>query len=146
LTRNIPSPSQARRGRQTVQARAGAMAAAALLGLAALAGCSSSTPDQGSSSPTAQTGGSQVLPPVIIEPGQTTATAKVGDNLYINVADPVTTTVTTSTPNLVEVTQGYDDGSATFNPGATALAPGDAIITITAADGSAYDLKVTITP
>ena len=125
--------------------RAAAIAAATLIGIAALAGCSSSAGDQGSSSPSAVIGGSQVLPPVIIEQGQTTASAKVGDSLYINVADPVTTTISTTTPELVELTQGYSDGSATFNPGATALAPGDAVITITPADGASYELKVTIT-
>lgn len=129
----------------TRPARVGALAAAALIGMAALVGCSSTTSDQASSAATAQIGGSQVLPPVIIEPGQTTATAKVGDLLYISVADPVTTTVSTSTPDLVEVTQGYDDGSAVFNPGATALAPGEAVITIAPAGGDAYDLTVTIT-
>lgn len=121
-----------------------AVAAAAMLSVAALAGCSSSAGDQGSSSPSAQVGGSQVLPPIIVEAGQTEANAKVGDTIVINATDPVQTTISTSTPDLVELTQGYDDGSATFNPGAKALAPGTAIITVTPPDGSAYDLSVTI--
>lgn len=132
------------RSRMTVPSRAAAVAAAALIGIAAFAGCSSTSSDQGTSESSTQAGGSQVLPPVIVEPGQTTTSAKVGDSIYINVADPVTTTISTSTPDLVEVSQGYSDGSAVFNPGAKALAPGDAVITIQPADGAAYDLTVTI--
>lgn len=124
--------------------RIAVIASAALISAAALAGCSTSIDDRDSSSPSAQVGGSQVLPPVIIEPGQTQASAKVGDTIVINAADPVKTTISTSTPELVEITQGYDDGSATFNPGAKALAAGTAVITVTPAVGASYDLTISI--
>lgn len=99
---------------------------------------------QGASIPRVQVVGSQVLPPVIVEPGRIEATAKLGNTVVIKAIDPVRTTVSTSTPHLVELTQGYDDGSATFNPGARTLAPGTAIITVTPPDGSSYHLSVTI--
>ena len=85
-----------------------------------------------------------MLPPVMVEQGQTTAEAKVGDTIVINAEDPVATVISTSTPELVELTQGSDDGSAVFNPGAKALMPGTAVITVQLPDGTSYDLTVTI--
>lgn len=87
----------------------------------------------------------QALPPVIVEQGQQTATARVGEFIVINAADPVATTIETATPELVEISQGYDDGSAVFNPGAKALAVGTAVIRVSAPDAAPYDLTVTIT-
>ena len=75
----------------------------------------------------------------------TTATAKVGEFIVIQVTKLAGTTIATSTPELLEVTQGGSDGSAEFNPGAKALAVGTGIITFTKPDGSSYDLTVTIT-
>ena len=75
----------------------------------------------------------------------TTANAKVGDFIVIQVTKLAGTTIATPNPELLEVTQGGSDGSAEFNPGAKALAPGVGIITVTKPDGSSYDLTVTIT-
>lgn len=86
-----------------------------------------------------------MLPPVIITEGQTTATAKVGDFLDIVVKDVAGTTVDTDKPELLEVTQAHEDGSAVFNPGAKALAPGVAILTVTNPNNSVRDITVTIT-
>lgn len=126
------------RGPQNL-ARAAAAGAAALLGLTVLAGCSSAS-DESTSTETTSEESAQLLPPVIVEPGQTEAAAKVGDFIDIVVDDPVATTDT----GIVEISQGYDDGSAVFNPGARALAVGTATITITGPDGSSYDLVVTV--
>jgi len=115
--------------------------AVGLAGVVTLAGCSSTSSEESG----AETGQSQMLPPVLVEQGVTTAEARVGDMIVINAADPVETTLATSTPELVELSQGYDDGSAVFNPGAKALAAGTAVITVTPPDGAAYDLTVTIT-
>lgn len=123
--------------------RAAAAGAAALLGLTVLAGCSSAS-DESTSTETTSEESAQLLPPVIVEPGQTEAAAKVGDFIDIVVDDPVETTIATTDTGIVEISQGYDDGSAVFNPGARALAVGTATITITGPDGSSYDLVVTV--
>lgn len=126
-----------------------ALAAIALLGVVAIAGCSSSTTPS-SDSPSSSAAASQaagMLPPVIINVDETTATAKVGDFIDILVADNdiAGTTVSTTTPDLVEVTQAREDGSAIFNPGGKALAPGTAIITVTNPDSTTRDITLTIT-
>lgn len=134
--------------------RAVTYAATALLGVAVLAGCSSSSGSSESSSAPASAaasaaaspaGSAGMLPPVIITEGQTTATAKVGDFLDIVVEDVAGTTVDTDKPELLEVTQAHEDGSAVFNPGAKALAPGVAILTVTNPNNSVRDITVTIT-
>jgi hypothetical protein len=128
-----------------------ATSAAALVGIAVLAGCSSSSSSDTSSavvsataSPAAST---QMLPPIIITEDQTTATAKVGDNLDIVIpADKLAgTTVSTDKPELVELTQAKEEGGATFNPGGKALAAGTAVITVTNPDSSVRDITLTIT-
>jgi uncharacterized lipoprotein len=117
----------------------------ALLGVAVLAGCSSSSSPAPAASASAAASNAQVLPPVMVAEDVTTATAKVGDFIVIQVTKLAGTTIATSTPDLLEVTQGGSDGSAEFNPGAKALAVGTGIITVTKPDGSTYDLTVTIT-
>ena len=128
-----------------------AIGAAALLGIAVLAGCSSgdSSSEETTTSETtseeSMDGGSQMLPPVIVEPGQTEASAKVGDFIDIVVEEIVGTTIATDNPEILKISQAYDDGSAVFNPGAEALAPGTAIITVTTPDNESYDITVTVT-
>lgn len=134
--------------------RATTYAATALLAVVALAGCSSSSGSSdssaaastaASSAAASPSGSAGMLPPVIITEGQTTATAKVGDFLDIVVKDVAGTTVDTDKPELLEVTQAHEDGSAVFNPGAKALAPGTAILTVTNPNNSVRDITVTIT-
>ncbi len=134
--------------------RATTYAATALLAVVALAGCSSSSGSSdssaaastaASSAAASPAGSAGMLPPVIITEGQTTATAKVGDFLDIVVKDVAGTTVDTDKPELLEVTQAHEDGSAVFNPGAKALAPGTAILTVTNPNNSVRDITVTIT-
>jgi hypothetical protein len=125
-----------------------AIGAAALLGVTVLAGCSSSSDESSSGDSTSETsegGGSQLLPPVIVEPGQTEASARVGDFIDIVVEEIEGTTVATDNPEILKLSQAYDDGSAIFNPGAEALAPGNATITVTLGDGTSYDIAVTVT-
>ena len=129
-----------------------ALSASALLGVAVLAGCSSSEDSSSSGSSDSSSGqdsggdsGSQALPPVIVEPGQTEATAKVGDFIDIVVEQVVGTTISTDNPDVLEVFQASDDGSAQFNPGAKALAPGNATITVTDPSSNSYDIAVTVT-
>lgn len=120
-----------------------AAGAAAVLGLTLLAGCSSAS-EESTSTDTTSEESAQLLPPVIVEPGQTEASARVGEFIDIVVDDPVATSIETADTGIVEISQGYDDGSAVFNPGARALAAGTATITITLPDGSSYDLVVTV--
>ena len=99
--------------------RLAAVASIAALGIAVLAGCSSSSDSSASASAAASAAASsadssqQMLPPVIVEPGQTEATAKVGDFIDIVVEELAGTTIDTTTPELVEITQGGErDGAA----------------------------------
>ena len=125
----------------------------ALLGVGVLAGCSSSTSSDSSSSAAATaaasaaappSGTAGMLPPIIVTDGQKTATAKVGDFIDIVVKKPAGTTIDTNKPDILEVSQAHQDGTAVFNPGAKALAPGDAVITVTNPDGSTWDINVTV--
>lgn len=126
---------------------AAAVGAAALLGVSVLAGCSSdsSSDAETTSTETVMEEGAQMLPPVIIEVGQTEATAKVGDNLDIIVEDTAGTTVSTDNPEVVELTQAKEEGGAIFNPGGRALAPGTAVITLTMPDMITSTITLTVT-
>lgn len=118
-----------------------AMGAVGILGVTVLAGCSSSdenTTDTATSSET------QMLPPVIITVDQMDAAAVVGDMIDIVVDDPVNTVIAVDNADVLEITQGYDDGSAIFNPGAKALAAGTATVTVTNPDGSTRNIVVVV--
>ena len=123
-----------------------------LLGVGVLAGCSSSSGSSSSSSaaqsaPASAAAGAsaQMLPPIIVTEGQTTASAKVGDFIDIVVKKVAGTTISTDKPDLLEISQAHEDGGAVFNPGAKALAPGTAIITVTNPNNTTRDITVTIT-
>ena len=116
--------------------------AISILGVTVLAGCSSS--DDPTTDTTTSSESNQMLPPVIVTADQTDASATVGEFIDIVVDDPVNTTITVDNAEVLEVIQGKDDGSATFNPGARALSPGKATITVTSPDGSIRDIVVTV--
>jgi hypothetical protein len=137
-----------------------AVGSIALLGVGVLAGCSSSSSSGSSSSAAASSAASAAasagasaagsaatgLPaPIIITAGQKSANAKVGDFIDIVVKKPAGTTIDTDKPDLLEVTQAHEDGGAVFNPGAKALAPGVAVITVTNPDNTSSTITVTIT-
>ncbi|MDP4805108.1 MAG: hypothetical protein NWR45_09160 [Candidatus Nanopelagicales bacterium] len=122
---------------------AATLGAVALLGVTVLAGCSSDS--ESTSTETTSEENTQMLPPVIIEVGQTEATAKVGDNLDIIVEDIAGTTVSTDNPEVVELTQAKEEGGALFNPGGKALAPGTAVITLTLPDMTESTITLTVT-
>lgn len=134
--------------RRNSTGRTAAIAAAAVLALAALPGCSSDEPAQPATSPAASSaapsGTAGIPAPVIVEPGQAEATASVGETIVFSQPDPARTRVSTDRPDILELTQGSDDGSAQFNPGAVALAPGVAVVTIVAADGTTSTVTVTV--
>lgn len=130
---------------------AAALGSAALLGVAVLAGCSSSSDSgdaAGEATASAEAGGStEMLPPVIITEDQTSATCKVGDFLDIIVPEDILagTTVDSSDPALVEVTQAKEEGGAIFNPGGKCLAAGEVTLTLTDPQGATRDIALTIT-
>lgn len=120
-----------------------AIAAGAVALTMALTGCSSSS-SESSATATASSEPGQVLPPVIVAEGETTAEAKVGDTVVFNVADPVNTTISVDKTDVLELEQGRTDGSATFNPGALALAKGTAEVTIEEPGQPARTVTVTV--
>lgn len=124
---------------------AAAVGAAALLSVGVLAGCSSSSDTATDEAAAGES--TEMLPPVIIAEGDTSATCAVGNFLDIIVAEDklAGTTVDSSDPALVEVTQGGEEGDALFNPGGSCLAAGSATITVTNPDGSTRDIALTIT-
>jgi hypothetical protein len=119
-----------------------AIGAISILGVTVLAGCSSS--DEGATDTATSSETSQLLPPVIITVDQMDAAAVVGDMIDIVVDDPVNTVIAVDNADVLEITQGYDDGSAIFNPGAKALASGTATVTVTNPDGSTRDIVVVV--
>lgn len=129
-----------------------ALVVALAAGSVALVGCSSSsTPAETStaaaSSAAEQGGSTSMLPPVIIAEDQTEATAKVGD--YLDILVPANrlagTTVHTDNKDLVELTQGGQEGDALMNPGGKVLAPGTAIIEVIDPDSKVRTITLTIT-
>lgn len=128
-------------------ARPALLAAAALATIGLVAGCSGSSTDSGAASPTANPVGSGLVAPVIVEPGQTEATTVVGGNIVFNIpeADLAGTTIDTDNPDVLEVTQAKQEGDAVFNPGAKAIAPGTATVTITAPNMTTSDVTITVT-
>ena len=116
--------------------------AISILGVTVLAGCSSG--DDPATDTTTSSESNQMLPPVIVTADQTDASATVGAFIDIVVDDPVNTTIAVDNPEVLEITQGKDDGSALFNPGGKALSPGTATIMVTSADGSIRDIVVTV--
>ncbi len=115
---------------------AAALGATALLGVTVLAGCSSSSSES-----------TEMLPPVIITEDQTSATCKVGDNLDVIVAEDklAGTTLDSSDPALVSVTQANEEGGAVFNPGGQCLGAGSVTLTLTGPDNTTRDIALTIT-
>ncbi len=113
-------------------------------GISTLTACSSG----GSSDPTtsAAQSGAQMIGPVTVEPGQTEVSVSVGRMVVFNVADPTKEMIATDNPEVVSVIPGRDDGSAVFNPGAEALAPGTAQVTLTNMDtGATQVVSITVT-
>ena len=85
-----------------------------------------------------------MLPPIPISKGGT-VNAKVGDNL--NVITPDVTKVTGSDPAVMDVSQPYSDGSATFNGGAAIIGEGTATLVVYggAANKELYSVEVIAT-
>ncbi len=122
--------------------------------LVPMTGCSDSTEDQAviegpettdsgttGSDATSPQDGEEVVAPVIVEDDQP-VTIETGR--MIDVTSDGVTEVATSDDSVLEVTQPRDDGSAQFNAGATAKAPGVATLSVYAGDELLYEVEVTV--
>ena len=119
--------------------------AALALGVTGLAGCGDSSEPATTPSATPSASATAGLPaPIIVEPGETQVTATVGETIVFNQPDPAKTKISTDRPDVLELIQGSDDGSAQFNPAAVAQAAGVAVVTIVAADGTTSTVTVTV--
>lgn len=83
-----------------------------------------------------------VLPPIPITKAEA-ITVKVGDTL--NVTTPNVTKVTTNNAKVLEVSQPYSDGSATFNGGAKVIGAGKATLTVFGGITNSEMYTVTVT-
>jgi hypothetical protein len=81
----------------------------------------------------------------MVIPGQTDVSMPVGRYIVFKVSDPAHTQVSTDAPNILQLSQGHDDGSAIFNPGGKALAQGVAVVTITEPSGTNSTVTVHVT-
>ena len=124
--------------------RAARVALVVALAVSAAGGCGSSEEPE-FPTPSASTSGANEIPaPIFVAPEQTTAEAAVGETIVFTQPDPANTTISTDEPDVLELIQGTDDGSAVFNPAAVARAPGVAVVTIETADGSTTRVTVTV--
>ncbi len=116
--------------------------------LVPLTGCSDSTEDQAvidgpETTDAGTTGDEEVVAPVIVEDEKP---VRVQAGRSIDVTTEGVTEVATSDEAVLEVTQPRDDGSAQFNAGATAKAPGSATLSVYAGDELLYEVEVTVEP
>jgi hypothetical protein len=92
-----------------------------------------------------------VLPPVVLDDGQTTATVKVGTVVSFDVGDPDggRFVATSADPSVVRIdSEGASQGTFTTNAGGTAVAPGTTEVTVQhqgAANGPGTPTTFTIT-
>lgn len=113
-----------------------------VLGLVAVVGLLGCSDDSSTTTTEESTGTTQqVVAPIIVD-GAEELTVEVGATLDI-VTDGVTG-VTSSDEAVLEPSQPSTDGSAVFNAGATALAPGDASLTVSGESGVLYTVEVEV--
>lgn len=103
----------------------------------------------GGSAPVDEPIGGDVIAPVTMEANNLQGAEVdliVGQVLNINTGDLAVDSYTgeVSDTSVAEFTQGRDDGSAQFNPGVTALAPGTAEVTMTNEQGGIQPLQFTV--
>jgi hypothetical protein len=116
--------------------------------LMAGAGCTAGQDDGGRATTSAASDGAsaQLPAPVMVAADQARAQARIGETIVFQQPDPADTRITTDRPDLLELIQGSDDGSAQFNPVAIPRATGVAVVTIEAVDGSTSTVTVTVLP
>lgn len=123
-----------------------AAAAAAAVGMAALAGCAAGSDP--APEPTAI--GGDVIAPVTMGVNDLQGAEVelvVGQVLNIDTESLAVDSYTgeVADPAIAEFAQGRDDGSAEYNPGVTALAPGSTEVTLNNEQGGIQALTFTVT-
>lgn len=89
------------------------------------------------------------LPPILVEiqndelTSDPPATMKIGE-VFVFAGESAGWRIGTTTPNLVQVSQGGDQGTFTTNPGFIALAPGNAVVTANGPSGATITVNITI--
>ena len=116
---------------KSIRVLAAAVAVTAVIGLAA---CAPTTP---------------VIAPVTVSANDLqgdTVDLVVGQVLNITTGDLAVDSYTADVADssILEFVQGKDDGSATFNPGFTALKAGETAVTMTNSDGGIQPLEFTV--
>jgi hypothetical protein len=112
--------------------------------LAACGGTSSPSPASPSPAASGSPTGGELVGPVILDAQNTSATVTVGRMVVFNVDNPETWEISADPEGVVKVQKGYNDGSATFNPGAEALKPGKATVTLTNPAGDKLVFTITV--
>jgi len=82
---------------------------------------------------TGQEGGTQVLPPIMVDEVSTEASLPMTNTLVFNLTNPGAWRFAAEPGDLLEFTPGGDQGTYTTNPSAKPLKPG--VATVTASDG-----------
>lgn len=90
----------------------------------------SASVDTGAATP-GMGGGSTVIGPIILDTGATSGELIVGQTATFDLENPGDWTLAADAPELVNLTAGGDQGGYTTLPGATALAVGTVIVTLT---------------
>lgn len=123
--------------------------AVSFAGLLALSACSSSSDDATPATPlpTASPTAAEVIGPIIVGADQTEVEATVGRTIVFDVGPkPARWDISTDNSAVVSVSKGGKKDGATFNPGALALAAGEATVTLEdtkGMDALVYTITVT---
>lgn len=117
-----------------------------LLVASALAACAPASSPAAPSPPAEGSGAPapQIVGPVILDPGATSATVPVGRFVVFSVPEPASWTLAAEPADLVALTPGTQSDTLVTNPGAEALAPGTATVTLTNAAGERLVFTITI--
>lgn len=132
-----------KRSRTTNRLKAGTALVLIPVAVLGMAACSS---DDADDQPSDDSIAGQLIGPVIVEPDQDEVTVSVGRVIVFNAENPQDTVAVSDDDSVVTTTDGYDDGSAVFNPGAEARAVGTAEVTLTdSVTGTEWVVTVTVT-
>jgi hypothetical protein len=119
-----------------------------LLGIV-MSACSLTPATNTSESPAQNQAVASALPPILVEiqgdelAATPPATMKVGE-AFVFAGESAGWRIGTTTPDLVQVSQGGDQGTFTTNPGFIATAAGAAVVTATGPSGATITVNITI--
>lgn len=111
--------------------------------------CSQAPTTDATEPTTSDQAATSALPPILVEiQGEALVatpptTMKVGE-AFVFAGESAGWRIGTTTPDLVQVSQGGDQGTFTTNPGFIATAPGAAVVTATGPSGATITVNITI--